>query len=196
MQETKLEVVTPTLCYTLWGCDDCDWEFKPSDGSSGGILSLWHKSNSVKVNTFQGEGYVGVSLDWGVEKKRCVIVNVYSKCDLASKRRLWEHLLEERRNRGEEAWCVVGDFNVVCSRDERKGINEEISSSQLLEMSLFNNFISEVELDDMSVLGRRFTWYHPNGRSMSRIDRVFISKEWFHMWGDNSLWVLPRDVSD
>jgi hypothetical protein len=31
---------------------------------------------------------------------------------------------------------------------------------------------------------------------MSRIDRVLISEEWVTFWGDNSLWVLPRDVSD
>jgi hypothetical protein len=31
---------------------------------------------------------------------------------------------------------------------------------------------------------------------MSRINRVFISDEWAHRWGNVSLWVLPRDVSD
>jgi hypothetical protein len=90
-------------------------------------------------------------------------------------------------NRGVEAWCVLGDFNVVCRRDERRGVNDEISASHLLEMYLFNNFIGEMDVFDLSVLGRRFTWYHPNGRSMSRIDRILISEEWTHLWGDNSL---------
>jgi len=31
---------------------------------------------------------------------------------------------------------------------------------------------------------------------MSRIDRVLIYEEWVFVWGENSLWVLPRDVSD
>jgi len=31
---------------------------------------------------------------------------------------------------------------------------------------------------------------------MSRIDRVLLSLEWSHLWGETSLWVLPRDVSD
>jgi len=47
----------------------------------------------------------------------------------------------------------------------------------------------------MNVLGRRFTWYHPNGRSMSQIDKVLISKKWTQGWGETSLWMLPRDVS-
>lgn len=31
---------------------------------------------------------------------------------------------------------------------------------------------------------------------MSRIDRVLVSKEWRHFWGDVNLWVLLWDVSD
>jgi len=139
---------------------------------------------------------VGVCLEWGVEKKKCMVVNIYSKCDLVVKRRIWEALVEERENRGVGAWCILGDFNVVCRRDERRGVNDEATTSQLLEMYIFINFIGEMNLEDLNVLGRRFTWYHLNGRSMSRIDRVLISEEWSNLWGVNSLWVLPRDVSD
>ena len=53
-----------------------------------------------------------------------------------------------------------------------------------------------MNVEDLNVLGCRFTWYHPNGRPMSRIDRVLISEEWSQIWGENALWVLPRDVSD
>lgn len=42
-----------------------------------------------------------------MEKIRCMIINVYSKCDLVSKRRLWGNLLEERENRGGGSWCVL-----------------------------------------------------------------------------------------
>jgi len=30
-------------------------------------------------------------------------------------------------------------------------------------MSYFNCFFREVELDDVNVLRRQYTWYHPNG---------------------------------
>jgi len=196
MQETKLQEINPNLCFSLWGGEDCEWAFRPLEGNSGGILSIWRKSSANLLFSFQVEGYVGVCLEWGVEKKRCIVVNVYSKCDLVANRRMWEELVAERANRGGGAWCVLGDFNVVCRRDERRGVNEEISSGQLLEMYLFNNFIGEMESENLNVLGRRFTWYHPNGRSMSHIDWVLISIEWNQQWGDKSLWVLPRDVSD
>jgi len=100
IQETKLEMVTPSLCYSIWGSEDCEWVFRASEGSSGGILSIWRKSSANLLFSFQREGYVGVCLEWGVEKKKCIVINVYSKCDLPEKRRLWECLAEEHSSRG------------------------------------------------------------------------------------------------
>jgi len=42
-QETKLEIITPTLCYNLWGSEDCEWAFQPFVGNSGVIISIWQK---------------------------------------------------------------------------------------------------------------------------------------------------------
>ncbi|WJX17552.1 hypothetical protein P8452_07455 [Trifolium repens] len=60
----------------------------------------------------------------------------------------------------------------------------------------FGSFLEDLELVDLNLLGRRFTWYQPNGRAMSRLDRILISDEWANRWGNCSLWALPRDVSD
>lgn len=75
------------------------------EGNSGGILFIWRKSRSINLFSFQGEGYVGVCLEWGVEKTRCFVINVYSKSDLVSKRRLREYLFEERRSKGGGLVC-------------------------------------------------------------------------------------------
>ncbi|PNY03509.1 cysteine-rich receptor-like protein kinase, partial [Trifolium pratense] len=123
-EETKLEEASDALCYGIWGGEDCNWAFYPSVGNSGGILSIWRKSVSSLIFSFTGDGYVGVCLDWGVQKNRCFL------------------------------------------------------------------------LLDLPVLGRKFTWFHPNGRAMSRIDRALVSEDWLTLWGQPSLWVLPRSVSD
>ncbi|MCI24695.1 cytochrome P450, partial [Trifolium medium] len=111
IQETKLEVISESLCYSLWGSSDCDWVFLPSEGRSGGILSIWRKSQNSLVFSFVGDGFVGVCLEWGVLKSICFVINVYSKCDISSKRRLWNNLLNCKRGLGVGRWCVVGDFN-------------------------------------------------------------------------------------
>jgi endonuclease/exonuclease/phosphatase family metal-dependent hydrolase len=196
IQETKLETISDSLYYSLWGGTDCDWAFLPSEGSSGGILSLWRKVNSSLIFTFIGEGFVGVCLEWGRLKSICFVINVYSKCDLASKRRLWSNILICKRGIGDGRWCVVGDFNAVCSVDERHGVNRDDGGSVPLEVIEFRHFVEELELVDLPLLGRSFTWYQASGRAMSRIDRILISDEWAMTWGNGSLWPLPRDISD
>jgi hypothetical protein len=64
------------------------------------------------------------------------------------------------------------------------------------EMVEFDDFVESLELIDMPLIGRSFTWFHPNGLTMSRIDRVLLSQDWNVSWGNPNVWVLPRDVSD
>jgi hypothetical protein len=194
IQETKLELVSERLCHYLWGSVDCDWAFLPSEGASGGILSIWGKNNATLIFTFIGEGFVGVCLEWGVLKKICYVVNVYSKCDLASKKRLWNNICMSKLGYGRGRWCVIGDFNAVLFPEERRGVNMDIHST--LEMTGFRRFQEELELVDLPLLGRKFTWYHSNGVAMSRIDRGWVSLDWLEEWGDCSVWVCSRDVSD
>jgi exonuclease III len=97
---------------------------------------------------------------------------------------------------GGGAWCVIGDFNAVLSREERRGVASLSSHSPTLEMVEFEGFINKLELVDLAVLGRKFTWFHSNGTTMSRIDRALVSDGWISSWGYPSLWILPRSVSD
>jgi exonuclease III len=194
IQETKLEIITDKIYYSLWGSMECDWAFVPSEGASGGILSIWGKNNANLIFTFTGEGFVGVCLEWGVKKIICYVVNVYSKCDLVSKRRLWHNISMSIGGFGRGRWCIIGDFNAVLYPEERRGVNTEVYSN--LEMTGFRSFLEDVDLVDLPLIGRRYTWYHANGVAMSRIDRGWVSPEWMEEWGDCSIWVCARDVSD
>ncbi|MCH82424.1 hypothetical protein A2U01_0003230 [Trifolium medium] len=196
IQETKLEDITEALCFSLWGGFDCEWAFLPAAGNSGGILSLWRKTNSSLIFTFIGEGFVGVCLEWGVAKKICYVVNVYAKCDLNAKRRLWENISMSKLGFGEGGWCVVGDFNAVRRREERRGVSLLTPSSSSVEIREFDSFVRNLNLEDLSPVGGKFTWIHSNGVAMSRIDRMMVSEEWSSFWGLQLLRVLPRDVSD
>jgi len=49
---------------------------------------------------------------------------------------------------------------------------------------------------DIPLVGRKFTWYKPNGMVKSRIDRVLVSKEWLEAWPRCQQFVLNRSVSD
>ncbi|XP_057452303.1 uncharacterized protein LOC130744130 [Lotus japonicus] len=54
----------------------------------------------------------------------------------------------------------------------------------------------DMELLDIQLHGRRFTWSRPNGQARSRLDRFLVSESWLERWPNCSQLVLDRDVSD
>ncbi|MCH83058.1 LINE-1 reverse transcriptase like, partial [Trifolium medium] len=170
------------------------WRCAPAIGRSGGILTLWDGAKGKCVSSFQGQGYLGVCLEWGQKKTICLIVNVYAPCNLHSKKALWVDILVALRVYSAELYCILGDFNSIREKEERKGVGA--LSNWMEESRLFNVFIDNSKLIDLPLLGRKFTWMQPNGRCMSRLDRVLVSPNWQGEWGNVSLWGLKRDVSD
>ncbi|GKV50269.1 hypothetical protein SLEP1_g56981 [Rubroshorea leprosula] len=117
------------------------------------------------------------------------IINIYSPCDLPSKRALWASLKNLITEIGGN-WCLMGDFNAVRNEQERKG-----GMSIRREMPEFDEFINECGLVDLPLIGRKFTWYQSNGASMSRLDRFLLSEEWCLNWENVKQWGLNRSLS-
>jgi exonuclease III len=93
IQESKLASVDKNLCARLWGGEEVGWRCAPAIGRSGGIITLWDANKGFLVDSFQGQGYVGVVLLWGASKIKCVIINVYAPCLFQAKKVLWVDLL-------------------------------------------------------------------------------------------------------
>lgn len=51
----------------------------------------------------------------------------------------------------------------------------------------FSNFIYEMVLLDLSLLGRSFTWYQPFDWAKSRMDMTLILNGWWELCGGNVL---------
>lgn len=47
--------------------------------------------------------------------------NIYSPCDMVSKRRLWETLKEIKAANIGTIWCIMGDFSCMRRVRERQG---------------------------------------------------------------------------
>jgi len=92
------------------------------------------------------------------------------------------------------AWCVFGDLNSIRRLGERKSV----ISNQVYrgETRRFNDFIEKSDLFNIPMVGRKFTWYKPNGLVKSIIDRIIVSREWLDRWPDSKKVVLGRSVSD
>nr|GEY56425.1 RNA-directed DNA polymerase, eukaryota [Tanacetum cinerariifolium] len=66
---------------------------------------------------------------------------------------------------------ILGDFNEVRSIDERRGSCFNPSSARV-----FDHFISTSSLVDVKLDGYTFTWSHPSGFKMSKLDRFLVSE--------------------
>ncbi|MCI23585.1 hypothetical protein A2U01_0044766, partial [Trifolium medium] len=54
-----------------------------------------------------------------------------------------------KRGFGDGRWCVVGDFNAVRRREERRGVGQMGQSPSSLETREFNLFLEGLNLEDL-----------------------------------------------
>ena len=97
---------------------------------------------------------------------------VFGPNDDSLRNGLWLELREVSQ-KWRAAWGIVGDFNVVRFPSER--LRCQRFSSPMLA---FSDFIAEHHLIDLPLRGGSFTWScNTIPPSMSRIDRVMVSKD-------------------
>jgi hypothetical protein len=53
-----------------------------------------------------------------------------------------------------------------------------------------------MELIDIPVLGKRFTWFRSDGSAMSRLDRFLLPDGFIEKGGITNQWVEDRDISN
>lgn len=89
-------------------------------------------------------------------------------------------------------WILLGDFNLARWLSDRPGDFRGMSL-----MQLFNDLIRELEIVDIPLSNRAFTWSSKRPQpSFSRIDRVFLSPDWHIHFPVVTLQALEVVVSD
>ncbi|XP_058783877.1 uncharacterized protein LOC131658622 [Vicia villosa] len=179
IQETKFKEFKDHFVSNLWSGSDIGFSYSNSIGASGGLLTLWKGDKLEVVNSFNGEGYLGIKVRW--ENMWYYVVNVYSSCVLDKKKLLWANLLRLIENFKDGEWIIGGDFNAVKNVNEiRRVLGDNVNRN---ESRLFVEFIHNSSLVDLPCKGKKFTWYSGDGKSMSRLDWFLISEEVMDRWG-------------
>nr|GEX03506.1 RNA-directed DNA polymerase, eukaryota [Tanacetum cinerariifolium] len=86
---------------------------------------------------------------------------------------------------------VLGDFNKLRNSDERRGSCFNPTSARV-----FDQFISASSLVDVKMEGYTFTWSHPLGSKMSKLDRFLVSEGIFFIFPSIMAVCLDRHLSD
>ena len=194
LQETKKDNFTKLICQNIWGDFNVSWDSVPSVHTVGGLLCMWNNSDFEVDRRVKGRNFLMLVGTWIKDNLKLFIVNVYAPCHLAGKRDLWEELRQLKASNPEGLWCFLRDFNSIRSQDERTGSSQR--SVGTYDSSGFNDWISDMEIQEIKSFGSRFTWCRPNGSVRSRLDRCLVSEHWLLKWPDSSHQVLHRDYSD
>lgn len=126
-------------------------EFSASNsvGASGGLLILWKKSFFTIHNVIAQRSYI--VLQGRVGDFECNLVNVYAPNETAQRRIIWGELIAIKST-FQEPWCLGGDFNEIEAISERVGcVRMDRGMRDFLE------FCNTMELQDIPMLGRKFT---------------------------------------
>lgn len=121
------------------------------------------------------------------------VANVYAPCVARERKDLWKKIIRIKQEVGAGAWCVTGDFNVVKNARERRGSGRNVFVGDSI---YFERFIEDMNLMDLPLVGRKFTWYSSNDTAMSRLDRFLVSDEWLLAWPNLVQRGLKRSISD
>ncbi|GJT62359.1 RNA-directed DNA polymerase, eukaryota [Tanacetum coccineum] len=112
-----------------------------------------------------------VKVCWGnLTFDHAVSPSVGNSGDVSKKRDLWDYLCT-MINRWEGETVVMGDFNEVCTEQERFGTYFNIHGA-----NVFNKFISLAGLVDIPLGGYSYTWAHKSSSKMSKLDRFLITE--------------------
>ncbi|KAL4385576.1 hypothetical protein GQ457_15G025080 [Hibiscus cannabinus] len=187
--EVKKSDVDVLFVRRLWRDDDFQFCFSAAVGCAGGLLSVWDSNCFKAAASWVHRNYILVKGVWIKDNSEFVIGNVYAPCKLQDQAALWDELRKLKLSLT-HFWLVGGDFNVVRSIEDRLECHGSVAGS-----TMFNRFIEDCELVDLPLLGKKFTWFGPNGKR-SRLDRflldiglVSITSEWIQEG-------LKRSVSD
>ncbi|XP_028063179.1 uncharacterized protein LOC114266465 [Camellia sinensis] len=168
IQETKRRTLEVTLIKSIWPFDKMDYMGVDADGRAGGLLCIWHPDRFKVVDCCGSRNFIILSSISG-QSFECSMVNVYAPNDVGKRRQLWESL-KNLKISYPNPWCMGGDFNEIRFLSERKGCSRRDRG-----MNDFNELIDQLNLVDLPMKGRRFTWCNAqDGKRWSRIDRLLL----------------------
>uniref|UniRef100_J3L5S3 Reverse transcriptase domain-containing protein n=1 Tax=Oryza brachyantha TaxID=4533 RepID=J3L5S3_ORYBR len=89
-------------------------------------------------------------------------------------------------------WAIVGDFNMIASAADKN--NNRINRRQ---MAAFRNRINQLEVKELYLFGRRYTWSNEQERpTQVKLDKVLVSMDWEEAFPEAHLQALSSSASD
>jgi hypothetical protein len=91
-----------------------------------------------------------------------------------------------------DEWILARDFSLY-----RQPENRNKPRADLIEMNVFNELISDLDLTEIPFIGRDYTWSHMQSDPLLiKLDWVFTSASWTLSYPATHVQALSRPISD
>jgi len=156
LQETKLDSCTDALILEMLGVG-FDYFYVPATNTCGGILLAWHRDHWSASNPILHDTSLTALIHYKNLDAQWLFTAVYGPQGECEKLQFLEHL---RQIRGgcSGSWLLCGDFNLIYKAEDK---NNAILNRRM--RGRFRRFIDDVDIQELHLNGRRFTWSNEQG---------------------------------
>ena len=147
--------------------------FSPSNGNSGGLITIWN-GNLMKGKVLS-QNYYQITIEFtsNLDSTCWYLTNVYGPNSTEGKQEFTDWLMGLNMSQS-KLWMILGDFNYIRSPDNRNKPGGDPAS-----MMTFNNIIVNLDLAEIPLKGRAFTWTNKQDQPLlEKLDWIFTSPHW------------------
>lgn len=190
LQETKLSSISLRDVLSILGQNFSSFVTLPAQGTRGGILVGW-RDGSYNVEHYRVHRY-SVSVFFQIDGQQPWWFScIYGPHVDAEKPAFLDELREVRSFCG-GPWMLAGDFNMIYSSEDKN--NDNINRAL---MGRFRRFVNEMELKEIPLLGRRYTWSNERtSPTLVKLDRVLCTADWEDLYPNCVLQSNATEMSD
>lgn len=190
LQETKMSTFDSSLVSEICGPSFTGFAFSPSEGASGGLLVAW--TDDLTVSSTQcSKSFISAKCTNVATGVSWHLINMYGPQAHVDKIAFLAELQLMCLNSA-DALVILGDFNLIASAADKN--NSNIHRGLL---NAFRNFINVLELKDMYLHGRRYTWSNEQfNTTLVKLDRVLYNQPWNTAFPNAILQGLSSAASD
>lgn len=190
-QETKLNAIDRFKAMTFLPPNLRDFDFIPSTGASGGILTAWDSNLWTCSIVIKNQLFLSCKFESKTDDLFFTLTNVYGPYDPTSKRAFLDLLLNLSLTIS-GPWAIIGDFNLILRPSGKSSTN-----FNSIEAMLFSDVIQSMRLQDLPLLDRRYTWSNQQDAPiLVRLDRALVNVAWAQHFPDSALTSSTRSTSD
>jgi hypothetical protein len=181
LQETKKSIIDSAFLKNTCSRRFNKFEFLPSDGASGGLLTVWNGNQFYRELVDSNSLAITVKLTYLQSHQQWFLSNVYGPCT-PNGRADFTNWLYNLDASAYELWLLLGDLNLIRHPENRNRLGRNIN-----DMMFFNDIISHLDLIEIPlkigllhgvICNKMLCWVNWIGYSLAPVGQILFLTPW------------------